>query len=127
MYALETYKSNFRSAYLKLEGVQVAIVGLLNYFQWPKYTNITNYNNKQQKTKKQKLRIMLILTKERYGPYAVTVADGVLNFDMIRISGDPFLSSIEIWSVTSSTPSPTPPPTHAASGMEEETIVHEHT
>ena len=55
----------------------------------------------------------------------MTVADGVLNIDMIKISGDPWLSSIELWSVPSSnptpspTPSPTPQPTATPSGMDE--------
>ena len=101
-------------------------VGYLSYYQWAKYPRqkqnskiYTNINNKQ----------IMLLTKLRYGPYPVTVADGVLNIDMIKISGDPWLSSIELWSVPSSNPTPsptpspipqpTPQPTATPSGMDE--------
>lgn len=66
----ENYKDNFRKSDLQLEGKTVATaIGTLKNNDWKKY-----------------------------GPYDVTVKDGVLNIDMIMKAGDPQLSGFAIFS-----------------------------
>jgi hypothetical protein len=82
LWAVENYQTNYRSFNVRLEGVQVATtIGSLAKNTWA-----------------------------RYGPYNVTVSDGVLNARLQRITGDPTLQGIEIWSTATSTSTPTPTP-----------------
>ena len=82
LWAVENYRSNYRSYNVKLEGVQVAsAIGRLNNNRWA-----------------------------RYGPYNVTVNDGTLNVNLQRVTGDPCVQGVEIWSAATSTPTPTPTP-----------------
>lgn len=62
------HKSNARSFNVAIEGATVATgVGQLAKSAW-----------------------------QRYGPYPATVADGVLNLDLIRVLGQPHLMGLEI-------------------------------
>ena len=82
LWAVENFRSNFRTYNVKLEGVQVAsAIGRLNNNRWV-----------------------------RYGPYPVTVNDGTLNVNLQRVTGDPCVQGIEIWSAATPTPTPTPAP-----------------
>jgi len=69
LWTLENYQSNFRDNDVRLEGVQVATaIGDLPLGRWAKY-----------------------------GPYETTVADGVLDIDILRHSkGDPCMAGLAI-------------------------------
>ena len=70
IWTVENYMDNFRSSSLQLEGTTVASsIGTMDYGTW-----------------------------QKYGPYNVTVSDGVLNIDMIRNSGDPLIGGMAIFS-----------------------------
>lgn len=94
VWALENYASNVRSWNLQLEGQTAARdLGFLPLNTW------TNY-----------------------GPYAVTVQDGVLNLDLVRARGTPMLSGFAVYQADGATPpsntsvpttAPTVVPTHA--------------
>ena len=72
----ENYASNYRSFNVKLEGTQVAsAIGSLPINTW-----------------------------QRYGPYSVTVSDGSLNVNLVRVTGDPAIQGLEIWSAEYATP-----------------------
>jgi hypothetical protein len=66
----ENYSNNARKVNIKLEGTVVASgVGEMNKNTWVKY-----------------------------GPYTVTVSDGVLNMELVRIKGDPQCAGLAILS-----------------------------
>ena len=66
----ENYANNYRSFNVKLEGTQVAsAIGSLPNNTW-----------------------------QRYGPYSVTVSDGSLNVNLVRVTGDSVIQGLEIWS-----------------------------
>ncbi|MGG1553405.1 pectate lyase family protein [Paenibacillus ferrarius] len=68
-YLTENYKDNYRSEDIKLEGTTVATgVGKLTKNTWAKY-----------------------------GPYKVTVSDGSLSMDFVRVSGDPQIAGLAIF------------------------------
>jgi chitodextrinase/beta-mannanase len=71
LWSLENYQANSRSFNVILEGVQVttAPIGGLALNSWAKY-----------------------------GPYSVTVTDGVLNMDIRRVTGDPGMTGLAILS-----------------------------
>ncbi len=46
---------------------------------------------------------------QRYGPYAVTVSDGDLDVELVRLSGDPHVMGMAVFSAGSSPPPPPPP------------------
>ncbi|MDQ0890895.1 chitodextrinase/beta-mannanase [Paenibacillus sp. V4I9] len=71
LWSLENYQANSRSFHVFLEGVQVttAPIGGLSLNSWAKY-----------------------------GPYSVTVTDGILNMDVRRVTGDPGLTGMAILS-----------------------------
>ena len=76
LWAVENHLSNYRSYNVKLEGVQVAsAIGRLSNNRWA-----------------------------RYGPYNVTVDDGTLNVNLQRITGDPLVQGVEIWSAAAPAP-----------------------
>jgi len=78
---LENHQSNFRSFDVRLEGATAAQgIGTLPYGTWSKY-----------------------------GPYSVTVGDGVLSIDLVRNFGDPHLMGLVIQSGGSGGTT-TPPP-----------------
>lgn len=69
IWVMENHQSNFRSFNLNLEGAQVAsAIGNLSVGSWVKY-----------------------------GPYNVTVGDGSLNLDLIRITGEPHIMGLAIY------------------------------
>lgn len=69
IWVMENYQSNYRSFNLNLEGAQVASgIGSLSVGGWAKY-----------------------------GPYSVTVGDGSLNLDLIRVTGDPHIMGLAIY------------------------------
>lgn len=69
IWVMENYQSSYRSFNLRLEGTQVASgIGTLNKDVWAKY-----------------------------GPYTVSVNDGSLNLDLVRISGDPHVMGLAIF------------------------------
>jgi chitodextrinase len=70
LWSTENYKPHFRSFHVKLEGKQVTTnpIGLIPLNEWRKY-----------------------------GPYAVTVSDGVLNMELVRVTGDPGLAGMAIY------------------------------
>lgn len=75
IWSTENYTSNSRSFNLNLENNQVASnIGSMANNAWTKY-----------------------------GPYNVTVADGTLNIDLIRLTGDPQIAGIAIFSNTQAT------------------------
>ena len=79
---LEDYKLNYRNFSLRLEGNTVA-TGLgtqLGVGNWAKY-----------------------------GPYNVTVVDGQLTMDLVRVTGDVVVTGLEIYSLTPAPPPPTLP------------------
>ena len=70
LWVVENFANGYRSYNVKLEGGQVAsAIGSLANQTWA-----------------------------RYGPYSVTVGDGTLNVNLVRVTGDPLLQGIEIWS-----------------------------
>ena len=76
LWTVENYVSNYRSFNVKLEGTQVAsAIGSLPNNTW-----------------------------QRYGPYSVTVSDGSLNVNLVRVTGDPTIQGLEIWSGAYATP-----------------------
>jgi hypothetical protein len=82
VYEVEGYANNTHAMNLNLEGVQVASnVGVLPLNHWAKY-----------------------------GPYTVTVSDGVLNVDLIPTSAGAQISGLSIFSVASGNPINTPVP-----------------
>ncbi|GLX67043.1 hypothetical protein [Paenibacillus glycanilyticus] len=77
LWTLENYQSNFRNEDVKLEGTTAATgIGDLALGSWAKY-----------------------------GPYNVTVSDGVLNIDILRSSkGDPQIAGVAIYSTGTTVP-----------------------
>jgi hypothetical protein len=75
-WTIENYQSNYRNTDIKLEGTTVATaIGDLPYGTWSKY-----------------------------GPYSVTVSDGVLNIDVLKNSkGDPWITGLAIYSTSAPT------------------------
>jgi hypothetical protein len=69
MYTCEDAASNSRSFKLNLEGV----------------------------TKASSIGTMAINTWQKYGPYSVTVTDGVMNIDLVRITGDTQICGLSIF------------------------------
>ncbi len=84
LWAVENYTSNFRKYDVVMEGVTKAVgVGEMALGTWTKY-----------------------------GPYTVTITDGLLNIDLVRIKGDPLLCGLSIYAtdrMTASTTTPTTP------------------
>jgi hypothetical protein len=72
LWLLENYQTNSRSFHVELEGAQVTTqaVGSMPVNEWRKL-----------------------------GPFPVTVADGVLNMDLIKLTGDPGMMGMAIYSV----------------------------
>ncbi|EPX57642.1 hypothetical protein D187_004781 [Cystobacter fuscus DSM 2262] len=69
LWIMENYQSNSRSFRIRLEGTEVeSAAGSLPLGGWKKY-----------------------------GPYPVTVGDGALNVDLVRVSGDPHLMGMAIF------------------------------
>ncbi|WP_081417108.1 glycosyl hydrolase [Paenibacillus sp. Soil522] len=71
LWSLENYQTNFRSFHVLLEGIQVTSspIGELAVNNWAKY-----------------------------GPYSVNVTEGVLNMEIERVTGDPGITGMEIFS-----------------------------
>lgn len=86
---VENYQNNYRSMNVKLEGTQVASgIGNLVKNAW-----------------------------QKYGPYNVTVSDGVLNINIDKVTGDPVVAGMAIFAAgggATSTPTPTATPTPGA-------------
>jgi glucose/arabinose dehydrogenase len=82
----ENYRANYRALNLRLEGTTAATgLGDLPLGGWA-----------------------------RYGPYRATVADGILNIEVVRgARGDPHLMGLEIYGVASGDPPATVTPTQA--------------
>lgn len=78
LWTVENFRSNYRSFHVKLEGTQVTSspIGSIPLNQWRKY-----------------------------GPYTVTVNDGTMNMELVRVTGDPTVAGMAIYSVGT-----TPPP-----------------
>lgn len=78
VWTVENYKTNYRSFHVKLEGIQVTSspIGSMALREWRKY-----------------------------GPFKVTVRDGTLNMELVRVTGDPMITGMAIYSVST-----TPPP-----------------
>jgi chitodextrinase len=93
LWTVENFRANYRSFHVKLEGIQVTSspIGLLPLNQWHKY-----------------------------GPYTVTVKDGVLNMELVRVTGDPMLTGMAIYSIDTTTP---PPPDTQAPSVPANVIV----
>lgn len=70
LWSEENYKANFRSFHIQLEGAQVtgSPIGTMPLNEWRKY-----------------------------GPYPVTVQDGVLNMNVVKVTGDPQLVGMVIY------------------------------
>ncbi|MFC5471515.1 glycosyl hydrolase [Cohnella suwonensis] len=77
VWAMENYTSNYRSFHVKLEGAQVTSspIGQLTLGNW-----------------------------QRYGPYDVTVGDDALNMELVKVTGDPMLMGMEIYTTGAPTP-----------------------
>lgn len=76
IWTVENYQPYYRSFNLNLEGAQKAAnIGSMPLNEWRKY-----------------------------GPYTVTVNDGMLNIDLVRVTGDPEISGIAIFNADTPTP-----------------------
>lgn len=84
LYVIENYQSNFRSFNVKLEGAQVtsSSIGSLALGSWAKY-----------------------------GPYNVAMTDGTLNLELVKVTGDPHVMGMEIYSTSGGGGSDTQAPT----------------
>jgi hypothetical protein len=73
LWSTENYKANFRSFHIRLEGQQVTSspIGSMPLNEWRKY-----------------------------GPYNVTVQDGTLNMDLVKVTGDPGIAGLAIFKKT---------------------------
>ncbi|SDW57586.1 fibronectin type III domain-containing protein [Paenibacillus sp. CF384] len=71
LWVMENHQNNYRTFNVNLEGAQATTspIGSLTLGGW-----------------------------QRYGPYAVTVSDGVLDMDVIKVTNDPHLMGMEIYS-----------------------------
>lgn len=71
LWSIENYQANSRSFHVKLEGLQMtnSPIGSMPLNEWRKY-----------------------------GPYTVTVQDGVLNMELVKVTGDPNLAGMAIYS-----------------------------
>jgi hypothetical protein len=88
LWIIENWQSNARSFDVRMEGATVAGgVGNLALGAW-----------------------------QKIGPYRVTVADGDLDVELVRISGDPHVMGMAIFSADS-TPLPPPPPPAAGDAV----------
>lgn len=80
-WVFENHQSNYRSFHVNLEGQQVAAsIGNLPYQSWAKY-----------------------------GPYRSSVSDGALSVNLVKITGDPHLMGMAIFSVNGSPDVPVGP------------------
>jgi Uncharacterized protein contain chitin-binding domain type 3 len=72
LWSIETYLANFRSFNVKMEGATVtdSPIGTMPLNEWRKY-----------------------------GPFTVTVQDGVLDMELVKVFGDPSISGMAIYSV----------------------------
>lgn len=72
LWVAENYRTNFRSFHVKLENVQVtpAPIGAMPLNQWRKY-----------------------------GPYDVTVNDGTLNMELVKVTGDATLVGMAVFKI----------------------------
>jgi chitodextrinase len=82
LWTAENYRTNFRSFHVKLEGKQVTStpIGSMPQGEWRKY-----------------------------GPYTITVNDGTLNMELVRVDGDPSLSGMAIYTAGTPLPDTIPP------------------
>ncbi|MBM7569234.1 fibronectin type III domain-containing protein [Paenibacillus sacheonensis] len=98
LWVIENYAANYRSFNVNLEGASATSspIGSLALGSWV-----------------------------RYGPYAATVGDGVLDMDVLKVTGDPHLMGMEIWSTGgggSDTTAPTAPTGLASPGKTDTTV-----
>ncbi|MFD0670785.1 fibronectin type III domain-containing protein [Cohnella sp. GCM10027633] len=73
VWVIENHQSNYRTFNVKLEGTQVTSspIGSLALGSWAKY-----------------------------GPYNVTMSDGTLNMELVKVTGDPHVMGMEIYSTS---------------------------
>ena len=93
-WVMENYQANYRSFNLQLEGATVATgIGSLAKSAWAKY-----------------------------GPYRTLVSDGQLNMGVVKVTGDPHLMGVAIFSVTLDTEKPSVPANAVATAQSPTTI-----
>ncbi len=95
VWAIENYISYYRSFNIKLEGTQVtpSPIGNLPLNSWI-----------------------------RYGPYPVTVNDGILDMDVVKVTGDTHLMGMEIYAAGADTQAPSIPANLASPSHTDTTV-----